>query len=104
MLEGSYDLKEKIINRYAEIQKSKIEMLRKKKEAQKMHYTTWSDFVVYYILIIIVADEPQQATHREYFFIVLGSVARDFANLERYQNRQPAIYNAYFGINLISAV
>lgn len=29
---------------------------------------------------------------------------RDFANLERYQNRQPAIYNQFFGINLLEAV
>lgn len=34
----------------------------------------------------------------------LASSARDFANLERYQARQPAIYNQFFAINLIEAV
>lgn len=39
-----------------------------------------------------------------YFQCASASTARDFANLERYQNRQPSIYNMYFGINLITAV
>ena len=46
----------------------------------------------------------KQADYRKYPQTVSGTTVRDFSNAERYQNRQPSIYNLYFGINLISAV
>lgn len=47
---------------------------------------------------------PQQTAHQQYPHSHLASTARDFVNLERYQSRQPSVYNMYFGINLITAV
>jgi hypothetical protein len=55
-------------------------------------------------VLIIHIDEAEPTTELRYIRCQLASTGRDFANLEKYQNRQPSIFNLYFGINLITAV